>query len=681
MLFKKRWLKILTVLLAVVSFVGYFTFSTLLFPPHEGRWGFDVASLIPRDVDFFAAKADLSGDFDGFPRLAVLDEVEGTEAWKTFSRSTERDELDREYGVTEALDAIRVQLEALPFGIEPLGLFGGSDLALAGRFSGTRIEDASWACYGRMNWMGKLGISLLAFPGVISLESQGLLAEDLDGVFRLSGGQLAKPVWVVRHMDIGILGNSEELVRAAVDLASRRGEGSLYASSDYGDDIDLATRSEERDEVEMIFDVRSLLSSLGHSGPLPDPNASNFLTAFLGRIFQVPACKKVIGTLGFQGGAVLDLHGTFSSENITEVQRRVYGAPGFGHEDVLNDIATHVPDDSVAFVYLTGPIDVLLKQVMGSLEPAMYSNLQDAFRQTGRYNSLDELIDEVSAGLRNRLLLVVRENDYPAEMGQNPDTGELVDVGPPNDGAPVFAVCLVTWYSDEGKLLQVQNAIGENPKIFGLEGLNGENGYYTNRTLGGLVTREFWSRFIPGTGHVATVRRPEHFYVTNHLKMLDQLIGTHTSGGRSYPSLANRMDFKDLVRSTHPSSNLLVWIDPRAAASTLEAQARQQARNDAASSIDWVKIRREEDLKAMSRMFPGKRPAQLSEEERSQLNVEVDGILRARREQLIGGSVPERFEELRRSITYYGSVESLLLSLSLDQRDFRLALRASVPLD
>ena len=62
MLFKKRWLKILTVLLAVVSFVGYFTFSTLLFPPHEGRWGFDVASLIPRDVDFFAAKADLSGD-------------------------------------------------------------------------------------------------------------------------------------------------------------------------------------------------------------------------------------------------------------------------------------------------------------------------------------------------------------------------------------------------------------------------------------------------------------------------------------------------------------------------------------------------------------------------------------------------------------------------------------------
>ena len=240
-----------------------------------------------------------------------------------------------------------------------------------------------------------------------------------------------------------------------------------------------------------------------------------------------------------------------------------------------------------------------------------------------------------------------------------------------DDLTPLFQYC-------EFCLKQV---VADNEMGGLLEGLNGENGYYTNRTLGGLVTREFWSRFIPGTGHVATVRRPEHFYVTNHLKMLDQLIGTHTSGGRSYPSLANRMDFKDLVRSTHPSSNLLVWIDPRAAASTLEAQARQQARNDAASSIDWVKIRREEDLKAMSRMFPGKRPAQLSEEERSQLNVEVDGILRARREQLIGSSVPERFEELRRSITYGASVESLLLSLSLDQRDFRLALRARVPLD
>ena len=35
--------------------------------------------LVPRQVDFFVARADLSRQFDGFPKLRVSDEIEKSE--------------------------------------------------------------------------------------------------------------------------------------------------------------------------------------------------------------------------------------------------------------------------------------------------------------------------------------------------------------------------------------------------------------------------------------------------------------------------------------------------------------------------------------------------------------------------------------------------------------------------
>ncbi|MEE2610410.1 MAG: hypothetical protein VX992_07010, partial [Acidobacteriota bacterium] len=47
-----------------------FAFSTYFFSPFEGGLDADVAGLVPRRVQFFAAKAHLDRDFDPFPRLA-----------------------------------------------------------------------------------------------------------------------------------------------------------------------------------------------------------------------------------------------------------------------------------------------------------------------------------------------------------------------------------------------------------------------------------------------------------------------------------------------------------------------------------------------------------------------------------------------------------------------------------
>ena len=60
MSFRKRLLRIFAILLLVALFAGYFAFSTFLFSPLEGDLEADVSTLVPRDVDFFVAKAHLA---------------------------------------------------------------------------------------------------------------------------------------------------------------------------------------------------------------------------------------------------------------------------------------------------------------------------------------------------------------------------------------------------------------------------------------------------------------------------------------------------------------------------------------------------------------------------------------------------------------------------------------------
>jgi len=680
MFFKRRWFKILTIALGLVLFVGYFAFSTLLFPLHEGRWPADVSGLVPRDVDFFAAKADLSRDFAGLPRLRVMDELEQTEPWRTFVASPEFARLDQEHGITATLERVRAQVAGLPLGIQPLGVFGGRDLALAGRFRGATIEEAEWAVYGRVNWIGKLGLALLAYPAVLGLSGRGISVSHDGGAFHLTGPGLAQPLWVTRVRDVAVISSSPTLVEGAIDLAARRGEGSLYLSSDYNDDIELAPRGEQHDELEVMFDVRALLSNLGHQGPLPDPGAEQFLPAFVGRIFQLPACKKVMGILGFRDGLSLDLHGTFSSEVITESQRRIYGAHGFSRDDVLKDIATIAPADSCLFVYLTGPVGVLLNEVLSSLEPALYSNLQDAFRSTGRYTLLSELVEDISDSLANRLALVVRANDYPPEVTVDPATGEDVLAGPPNDGAPVFSVALVAWHTNEAKLNELEDLVGWNPKVFGLEGKQGEAGYYNYRALG-YQTKEFWSRFVPGTGIIASVKTNDLYYLTNNHLMINQLIGTRQRGGIATPRLSDDLAFRAMMRESLPGANVLFWLNPRTAAKTLREQARRWAEDNAARGVDWVTLRRGVERGVLQQMFAGRTVDQLTEEERGQLELAVDEDMRVQRNKIVRDATPTLAAEKERLVTYSTLVDKLLVCLALDLREFRLSVRAAIPLD
>ncbi|MAG62514.1 hypothetical protein CMO84_03235 [Candidatus Woesearchaeota archaeon] len=681
MFFKRRWFKILAILLGLFAFVGYFTFSTFLFPPHEDDWEFDVSALVPRDVDFFVAKSGLEEDFGEFPRLAAANRIERTEAWMELESTSAYGAWLEDNGVEQLLAQLDEALEQIPLGYSPLDVFGGSDLALAGRFKGQSIEQADWAVYGRLNWIGKAALGALNYPGLIGLDASGLVVTEEEGILHLAGGQLSQDLYIARVLDVGVLGSEASLVRAAVELERASGENSLYLSADYGDRIEtVRSRSAKGNELEVLLDLRALLDNLKQEGPLPDTSSERFLTAFLGRVFQVPACRKVMGVVGFDDGVNVDLHGTFSSEEITAAQRRIYGRDGgFGHEKVLEKIAISAPEDAALFAYLEGPIATLLEEVLASVDPAMKSNLADAFRSTGRFSDLDAVRNHLAVSLHNRLALIVRENDYPLEEKLNPATGRQEYAGPPNDGQPVFAVALVTWYSDEDKLIELRELIGQSPTYFGLEGRNGENGYYKHK-VNNFDLREFWSRFVPGTGVIATINTHDQFIISNRYKMLMDIYKTTTIGGREHPRLSSRPEFLELLSDTVPSANILVWMDPQRARKTLESQAEDWAREHAATGIDWGRKRAEEENKLIPQLFPGRGRGQLTRDQRDKLNAAVDPILTEYRTSFIKQRIPDLVRDKQRQIAYSMSCTAFLALIRLEPRSFSLSLRTVFPL-
>jgi hypothetical protein len=678
---KKRLLRILLILLVVFMFAGYFAFSTFLFSPLEGDFEDDIAALIPRDVDFYGAKAGIEDVFDAFPRLAVMDDIAEMPAWKTFEESPEYGNLMRDLDVEATLEELAASLNQIPLGLgnSPQDIFGGRDLAFAGYFRGRDFAQSDWAVYGRANWMAKLAVSALAYPGVLGLDAQGLSVTEEDGCFALSGGQLQRTIHVTRIRDVIIAGTSQELVSGTSDILDRSGEDSLLQSARYFDHIQRA--KDDGDELELFVDVRKMLENLALQGPYPDPKSEFFTPALLGRLLQIPACKEVIGVVDFDEGIEINLHGDFSSELITAVQSKIYKQPGFSTEDLMGQIGSLAPADTAMFVYLHGPIADLLRQVIASLEPAFRSNLEDAIRSTGKYSKLDDLVNELDGSLKNRLALIVRENDYPLEMKLDPATGAEVLFGPPNDGTPVFAVAVIAWIQNELPLESLRNLIGTHGPKFGLQGEKpGDNGFFVNMKAG-FEIHEFWSPFITGTGVIATLNTQEHLVVTNAIPMLAHVLKTQSQGGSKYPRLSSRVDYIALVKSALANANVFVWVDPREANKTLEASARRWAEDNATSNMDWRTLRAQEDAKAIPNLFPGKRRAQLSAEEVLELEETVDPILAQLRVDAQREQTPLLMARKVREITYFGAVSAAVAMLKLDPRSFELSVRVVTPFE
>lgn len=684
---KKRFLKIGCIAGAVMLFIGYLAFSTFLFKPFEGSYPHDVAGLIPRRVDFFVAKAKLDADIVDFPTLRVAGAVEATTAWQTLEGSPEYLNWRRENDLDGLLATIRREVSKVPFGMEVEDIFGGKDVALVGHFRPGGLGNAQWAVFGRVNTLGKAGESLLRYPGLLGLDKQGISVDTEDQLHTISGGPLQQPIYVTRVLDVVVLGTSKELVAGAHSMQAAGGKDSMFTSAGYQDYVYRDDRQPGDPEFEVVLDVHAMLQSMGFKGPLPDTDSQQFLPAFLGRLIQVPSWKTISGIVGFPGGLRVDLHGDFSSERVSAFQKRLYREDSFDRRELMSRAARLAPDDCVMFAYLHGPVGDIVRQAFQSVEPALRSNLDDALRATGHYKGLDDVIDRLGAALRNRTVIILREQDYGPVTNVD-DDGTKVEAQ--HDGSPVFAMTIVTWLgSGSGPaetLNEIRDAIGLNAEKFGLQGFKpnspGDKGYYVYDS-DGFETREFWSPFVPGTGMIATLftDEKEHFWITNHESMFHHVRATFYQGGAGgYPRLSEHPQFQALVDSSLPGANLLVWFNPRKAGPTLRKMARRAVEDSVLSGIDWSRLRREEQGKVLPELFPGKGLSQLTPAQAEQLAAAVDNELDEWAKRYRAEQVPTLVAASERSIQYMEAATAMLFMLDLNPASFSLSARILTPL-
>ena len=669
---KKSIFRVLLVVTVVVVLGGYFVFSRLMFDPFEGRYPADVSTLVPRNVDFFVAKARLADDFDGFPRLAVADELIDTRAWRTFER-TEYPDLDQEYGLTSGLEQLRALPEQMG-GVDLLQVFGGSDLALAGYFTGSDLARADWTAYGRLNWMGKTAVSMLSFPALLGLEQQGITVVVGEDHVALSGGQLMRELFVARVRDVGIVGTSLDMVRSALDLEARGGEDSFGQSATYFDQVEQARRGVRRDELELFVDWRAWSEKSMQGGRWPDPESQEFFTAFLGRLFQLGSVKSIAGVAGFNRGVTLDVHGQLSSELMTSEQKRIYRQRGVERPWLMHNAAQMARADSAAFVYLQIDLGDLLHEMLAAAEPALRSNVEDLVRSTGEYNGVEALIDEVRGLFKDRVAVIIRENDYEPREGD-----------PPHNDVPVPAIAVVLWHDGSSETLQridaVHQIVVRNQGRLGLKGRSGERGVYTNVIASGHEIWEFWNPLVDGTGHLAAVADSSGFYVvSNTYLMLEDLVHVFYTGGAGHERLSQRVDFRELVDEGLPQANAVVWLDPRRLSDIRKGFFQQQAMYQVESSINWVVERGREENEVLREQFPGKVRGQLDQDTQDQLDAIVSPRLEAMRQRLLEEQVPAIRQRLERGTVYADLASGLLVMLALDPKAFDLTASVVVPL-
>lgn len=664
---KKRILKIAAVGAGVVAFAGYFAFSTFVFNPLEGELEADVAALVPRDVDFYASRAGLKEAFGEFPDLAVQARLDRWDAWRAWLDSPQQKELAKKLDLDRSLLRLREVSNQLPLGQKPVDVFGGEDLAVAGYFRGADLAQADWCAYGRCSWLGKLAVAALDHHEAAGLAQQGLVVQKGERWHSISGAGLPRTLHVARLRDVVMVATKAELVQQAFALESQAFADSFYQSALYFDHVQNAERNALRDEFELYVNLRKLQDALQLKGPLPNPASQEFGEALLGRFVQLPSVKNVVGTIDVAEEFKLDLHGELSSEAVTPEMARVYRGRGFDNNELWGEAARAAPPDAAFFAYARLPASEALRAIVASMEPALRVNMEDLFRNTGKYQTLDALVAEIEGALKDRVAFFARPNDYPVKEDD-----------PPNDGQPTPAWALVLWPKNLAPLVALRDTIGTNSAKFGLQGLKpGDAGYYKRELRGFTSLREFHSRFVPGTGLIVTCDIQDIVVISNHFGLLDQIITTYTQRD-SNRCLADDPAFLALTRTMTTGGHVFAYANPR----TLVPILRQGARRAVEDSIvvDWRTQRASLEDKVLRERFPGQQRGRLSPEVQKQVDDLVDPQLEAMEKAIRDEQVPRLLAERERQYAYLSGMRGMAALLKLDPKSFTLGVRALAPL-
>lgn len=585
--------KVTAITLAVVAVLLLLSVAVFVFNPLEGALR-DMRDVVPRDVDFFVRKLDLSDDFKSFPEPLFWDELSAHPAWRGVTRGPLYRSFDGAGEITRALEDVRAQIEQVREQtsgyLDVVDDVLGREVELAGKFGATSA-DTKWCLYARVNWPVKagLGLSRYGFVQERARRAGVLLAADED-LLKIEP-QNGETLWAVRHLDCLLVGNDRDLVRRSHNLATGVGDpDSFGGSASYRDGVERRIQEWE-DRADEIANAAEFyvrpdklfgLPSVSFDDTWPDPNHptdmnSRVLAAFL----NLESWLFLSGAAVFEEGSVSLLADLELNQNKhTPFQSRFFQAESQQRSEWLDRFLSMVPASACACAALRMPAGEFMREMYVALTDVEKELINDGLRGTGQFEDVMAVINKLEPALEQRTGFVFRKNIPDPEI-------------PVADTSPVPQVAWVFWMRRGGRPLvqEFVDMVTRYREVLGFTnaydlplGLGGQG-------VGGDAAREFTNPQIPGTGSIATLVYPPFFVISNSGPFIRDLMQTLITPDQRR-SIRSREDFQEYLFELPDAINGLVYIQAPELRELLDDYLQGVARSASLPDPDWAVTQR-----------------------------------------------------------------------------------------
>lgn len=215
----RRFFKIVGIFTLFAAALAYFGFRLVFFDPFEGTFT-HLDSIVPRDIDFVARRANLHSDFTVFPHPDFYESLQLRREWRDF-QSTElyhqlTADLDLEGRIATLEKALR---DAEPF--RPMDDLLGREVMVVGRFLGG--DQVAVALLARGSFRAKAAIEALSIGSLRGLAGDQISSySEQDGVATLGLAGM-DPIHLFRRKDLLVVGNNAALVGEMRKIADEGG--------------------------------------------------------------------------------------------------------------------------------------------------------------------------------------------------------------------------------------------------------------------------------------------------------------------------------------------------------------------------------------------------------------------------------------------------------------------------
>ena len=326
------------------------------------------------------------------------------------------------------------------------------------------------------------------------------------------------------------------------------------------------------------------------------------------------------------------------------------------------------PADSFFFGTVAGDPGLVLQEAYTLLEPDLRAMLDEAVQDSGRYQGMGHLMQELGGMLRPGIGIALRRDDYPPAA-----------TDPDHDNAPVPLWAIYGSVSDPSAYEAMREYFVSNWRRF----TGGTNDKIDSVKLtNNAKMTSFVSPIVPGTGEIVVVYHSaiDVLVVSNSYKLLNAITQTAfpSSAARPPAPLRDADSFERTLEAAEKGgAHMLMWMDPSNARHWLEEASGgiAEARFQDERQESWREQRPREESRLRGELFPDR--AALSPQEESRLRDAVDAAL-LKTDVTAGGRLPTLTNEVRMGWLPSMSLNWASIVFRMSRRTATLQLQAEV---